>query len=97
MLKILPANAEDTGDVGSIPESGRSPGERNSNPPQYPCLENSMDKAWQATVHGVKKSQTPHNMSMKGGEGPFLSLCLFKFHWKVLELHVEKFFHVGTV
>ena len=56
-----------------------------------------MDKAWQATVHGVKKSQTPHNMSMKGGEGSFLSLYLFKFHWKVLELHVEKFFHVGTV
>ena len=71
MLKTLPANAEDTGDVGSIPESGRSPGEGNSNLPQYPCLENSMDKAWQATVHGVENSQTPRNMSMKRGRRPF--------------------------
>ena len=40
------------GDPGSIPESGRSPGECNGNPPQYSCLENPMDRgAWQATVH----------------------------------------------
>ena len=39
--------------------SGRSPGEENSNPLQYSCLENPMDeRAWQATVHGVTKSQT---------------------------------------
>jgi len=39
------------GDLGSIPELGRSPGEGNGNPPQYSCLENSMDGgAWQATV-----------------------------------------------
>jgi len=38
---------------------GRSPGERNGNPLQYSCLENSMDGgAWLATVHGVAKSQT---------------------------------------
>ena len=38
---------------------GRSPGEGNGNPPQYSCLENPMDRgAWQATVHGVAKSQT---------------------------------------
>ena len=48
-----------TGDVGSIPGSGRSPGERNGYPFQYSCLENSMDRgAWWATVHGVTKSQT---------------------------------------
>ena len=42
------------GDLGSIPGSGRSPGEGNANPLQYSCLENSMDRrAWQATVHGV--------------------------------------------
>ena len=36
-----------------------NPGEGNGNPPQYSCLENSMDRgAWQATVHGVTKSQT---------------------------------------
>ena len=42
-----------------IPGSGRSPGEGNGYPIQYSCLENSMDRrAWQATVHGVAKSQT---------------------------------------
>ena len=46
-------------DLGSVPESGRSPGEGNGNPLQYSCLENSIDRgAWQATVHGVAKSQT---------------------------------------
>ena len=45
------------GDMGSIPESGRSPGEGNDNPLQYSCLENPMDRgAWRATVHGVAKS-----------------------------------------
>ena len=44
---------------GSIPGSGRSPGEGNGNPLQYSCLENPMDgAAWWATVHGVAKSQT---------------------------------------
>ena len=42
----------------SIPALGRSSGEGNGNPLQYSCLENSMDRgAWQATVHGVTKSQ----------------------------------------
>ena len=46
-------------DLGSIPESGRSPGEGNGNPLQYSCLENPTGRgAWQATVHGVTKSQT---------------------------------------
>ena len=41
---------------GSIPGSGRSPGEGNDNPLQYSSLENPMDReAWQATVHGVAK------------------------------------------
>ena len=45
------------GDLGSIPGSGRSPGEGNGNLQQ--CLENPMGRvAWQATVHGVAKSQT---------------------------------------
>ena len=47
------------GDLGSIPGSGRSPGEGNGNSLQYSCLENPMDRgAWQATVHVVAKSQT---------------------------------------
>ena len=47
------------GDPGSIPESGRSPGEGNGNSLQYSCLENPMEGgAWWATVHGVTKSWT---------------------------------------
>ena len=56
VVRNSPASA---GDVGSIPGSGRSPGERNSNPVQYSCLENPIDRgAWGATVYGVAKSQT---------------------------------------
>ena len=56
MVKNLPASAGTTGDVGSIPGSGRSPGEGNGNPLQYACLENPMDRgACWATVHGVAK------------------------------------------
>ena len=44
------------GDPGSIPVSGRSPGEGNGNLLQYSCLENAMDRgAWQASVHGVAR------------------------------------------
>ena len=53
------ASAYNVGDLGSIPGSGRSPGEGNDNPLQYSCLKNPMDRgAWWATVHGVAKSQT---------------------------------------
>ena len=46
-------------DLGSIPGSGRCPGAGNSSPLQHSCLENSIDRGtWQATVHGVTKSQT---------------------------------------
>ena len=44
-------------DLGSIPVSGRFPGDGNGNPVQYPCLENPMDRgAWLATVHEVTVS-----------------------------------------
>ena len=47
------------GDVGSIPGSGRSPGEGNGNPLQYSCLESPMDRGvWEATVHRVPNSWT---------------------------------------
>ena len=47
------------GDPGSIPRSGRSPGEGNGNSLQYSCLENPMDRgAWRVRVHGVAKNQT---------------------------------------
>ena len=59
VVKNPPANAGDARDADSIPGSGRSPGGGNSNPLQYTCLKNTMDKgAWQATVHGIAKSQT---------------------------------------
>ena len=46
-------------DLGSIPGSGRSPGEGNGSPLQYSCLEDPKDKgAWWAKVHGVAKSWT---------------------------------------
>ena len=58
MVKNLPAHAGEARDPGSIPGSGRFPGEGNGNPLQYSCLENSTDSgAWQATVHRVIKSQ----------------------------------------
>ena len=53
------ASACNAGDLGLIPGLGSSPGEGNGNPLQYSCLEKSMDGgAWQATVHGIAKSQT---------------------------------------
>ena len=61
VVKNLPANAGDSGDVGSIPVE-RSPGGGDGNPLQYFHLENPMDRgAWWATVHGVTKSRTQLN------------------------------------
>ena len=55
----MPANAGDTGDSGSIPGSGRSPGGGHGNPLQYSGPENLMDKGmWWATVRGVTKRRT---------------------------------------
>ena len=63
-VKPLPASAGDTGDLGSIPGSGRSPGGGNGNPLQCSCLENPMDRgAWQATVYGV--ATVRHNRAIK--------------------------------
>ena len=62
MVKNPLANAGDTRDTGSIPGSGRSPGEGCGNPLQYSCLENPIDRgAWQVMVHRVTKSQTSLN------------------------------------
>ena len=57
--KRLPASAWHVGDLGSVPGSGRSPGEGNGNPLQYSCLEKPMDRgAWWAAVPSVAKSRT---------------------------------------
>ena len=54
VVKKLPANEGDAGDMGSMPGLGRSPGEGNGNPLQYSCPGNPMDSgAWWAIVHGV--------------------------------------------
>ena len=59
VVKKLPANKGDTRDSGSVSGLGRSPRIGNSNPLQYSCLENSMDReAWWATIHVFTKSQT---------------------------------------
>ena len=52
VVKNPPANA---GDTGSIPRSGRSPGEGNGNPLQFSCLESHIG-AWQATVTGIAEA-----------------------------------------
>ena len=55
--KEYTCDSGDTGDLGSIPESERSPGGGNDNPLQYSCLGNSMNRgAWWATVHGIAES-----------------------------------------
>ena len=52
-------SACNAGDLGSIPELGRSPGGGRGDPLQYSCLENPVDRgAWWATVHGVAGSRT---------------------------------------
>jgi len=52
-------SACNSGDLGLIPELGRSPEKGNGYPLQYSCLENPMGRgAWQVAVHGVTKSQT---------------------------------------
>ena len=62
VVKNPPANAGDTRDTGSIPESGRSPGVENGNPLSYSFLENSMDRgACQPPVLGVANSQKQLN------------------------------------
>ena len=62
LVKNLPANE---GDPGSIPGSGRCPGEENGNPLQYSCMGNPMDRGvWRAAVHGgFKESETTQRLN----------------------------------
>ena len=65
VVKNLPANAGEIRDLGSIPGSGRTPGEGNGNPLQCSCLENPRDRgAWRATVHGA--ARVPHDLATEG-------------------------------
>ena len=64
MVTILSTNAGDTGDMGSLPRSGRSPGGGHRNPLQYSCLGNPMDRgAWWVTVHRITESNTTEQLS----------------------------------
>ena len=65
VVKTLRTNAGGSGDIGSIPGPGRSPGDGNGNPLQYSCLGNSMDRGtWWSTVHGGhKESDTAEPLS----------------------------------
>ena len=65
MVKYLPASAEDSGDTGSIPGWGRSPGRGNGNPLQYSYLENPMDRgAWTGySPKNFQESDMPEQLS----------------------------------
>ena len=64
VVKSPPANTGDIRDAGLIPVAGRSPGGTHSNPFQYSCLENSMDReARWATVHGVAEFDMASNLA----------------------------------
>ena len=81
MVKNLFISAGDVRDSGSIPRSGRSPGEGNSKPLQYSCLENPMDRGgWWAAVHVVANSDVTartrtcthtHTPPRREGAGPY--------------------------
>ena len=77
----LPANAEDTGDVSSIPGSGRSPGEGNGNPLQYSCLENPTDRGtwWATSPRDHKELDTTQQLSTSTRERRLVNAVFFFF------------------
>ena len=78
-----------TGDMGLIPESGRSPGEGNGYPLQYSCLENPMDRgAWRATVRGVTRVRHDWRDLARHSSG-------WESHWHLIkyDFYFEPLYH----
>ena len=74
------ASACNAGDLGSIPGSGRSPGEGNGNPLQYSCLENPMDGGvWWAAVYGVAQSRTRLKQLSSSSSSVHMSIPISQF------------------
>ena len=76
-------SGKESGDVGSIPGSERSPGEGNDNPLQYSCLEHPMDRGpWHTAVHGVSKEldTTERLNNNNSPTSPMLTFSLFFQH-----------------
>ena len=86
--KVSACNA---GDPGSIPESGRSPGEGNGNPLQYSCLENSMD--WRTLVGyspwGCKELDMTERLHFSANI--YIYLCLYIFEIFGIPLYIKAF------
>ena len=93
MVKNLPASAGDTRDMSMIPGSGRSPGVGNSNPLQYSCLENSMDRGpWWATEsdtteHACMYIRLAHQLP---GKSAARAQPQVNNHYKVVMFHFNK-------
>ena len=96
MGKEFTCNAGDTGDVGSIPGSGRSPGGGHGNPLQYSCLENPMDRgAWGAAK--IAKSWTRlEQWSRSAGIVTRYAFLPFWKHHKGMESDVDDKFSLST-
>ena len=83
MVKNLPTDTEDT---GSIPGSGRSPGEGTGNPLQYSCLENAMDRRSLVGYHPWGWKRVEHNLATQNNNNKYTDNI-----WDMLQC----FFHVG--
>ena len=78
MVRNFPVNSGDARDMGSIPDSGRSPGGGNGNPLLDSCLENPMDRGpWRATVHSVAESDMTYTDMTDPPPPPILYSLLF--------------------
>ena len=86
LVKNTPANAGDAGDSGSILGLGRAPGNGSSNPLQYSCLENPMDRgAWWASVHSVTKSR--HSLATEEPSEGYIVSLLITLGYDVMLFH----------